>query len=901
MQTPLRLVAVAIFATLVLSGAGPVSVAPSSALFAQFDLPEEWKTQFWAEPEVKALLALESKAIAKLVPTQAGLRYCRCPNCDATEQEDPLRWNLATPDVLTCRRCKVVVPNDKFPAKDEKEKKVPEETIEVLPQVIHHYPYHVVDPEKQRYPDEHIFLAAKRDYEAREFLAKAALYAAVRAHERPPGVRDPVLTRLACVVILRFAQVYPAYATHYDQPNQPKFFQPAHVPPPYRRGFKTGKWDWTASLDVPLNLVIAYALLRDDPAIADAGRLLGDPDPVHTIEHDFFRASADFVRAQPDDYSERSLQAYRGLLAAGQVLNDPELIKEAHARLTTFAERGFYHDGYWRQGDPQAHRRVLGMIDGWINRLLLPASATPEANGPIERAEAPMLALARSAGAAVLMDPPISEIQPASWPALAFQPPPRHPILLGGAGVARLTVGQGPDSLDLELRGPDSFGSPHFQRLAVRLAIGGHTVLGDLDDLPPRPNGWDRATACHNTVVVDGLNQRESAVRAEEPAAGADVLFFAADPDFQVATLSDAHAYPRSTTRYRHTIVLAGGPRARYAASIFEVSGGVQHDQIYHAAPGLKARWQVSVPTTPPPATLLPPSIVHVPTARAEDGRWFVQAYGEFTPLSQAQITRPIQAWLTPSSGGTGVRLHMLSEGPATLFTAVSPDPKAPVIKGGELQRAGLILRKRLDDGTGLKSVFVTVFEPNGKSPALHRVGRVRSPEGTVVIYLETADGPEHLVINLNPGQSQTAPLADGRQVATDGPAVRVVGESLILAGGTFAESAGVRVTHPLTSGTLIRVVREPSENSRGWFQTATPIGDAADLSGRVLLIQHGDGSTRGWTIQRAETSPEGTRFHVVEEPGFQIDERTRDAQYYQFPRIRVPGPHQFWVLRIAR
>ena len=101
--------------------------------------------------------------------------------------------------------------------------------------------------------------------------------------------------------------------------------------------------------------------------------------------------------------------------------------------------------------------------------------------------------------------------------------------------------------------------APHFQRQALRLAVGGRPVLGDLDDLSATATGWDRATASHNTVVVDGLNQGEVLARAEAPTPGGDFLFFAADPDFQVATLDDPRAYPRSTTRYRQTIVAASG------------------------------------------------------------------------------------------------------------------------------------------------------------------------------------------------------------------------------------------------------------------------------------------------------------------------------------------------------
>ncbi|MDR3634884.1 MAG: heparinase II/III family protein [Isosphaeraceae bacterium] len=903
MRTPPAVASLVLVASLSLlaTGAGPPA-KPASApalLFSQFDLPQEWQTRFWAEPGVKALLALEPKALADMVPSQSGLRFCRCPACDATEEDNPLVWNAAKPKVITCRRCKVELPNDKLPAKDEKEKKVPEETVEVLPQRIHHYPYHAVEPEKQRYPDERIYLDAKRDYEVREFLAKAVLYAAVRAAERPAGARDPRLTGFACTLLLRFAQVYPAYAMHYDQLNEPKYFQPANLPPPYRRGFKTAKWDWTGSLDVPLNLVIAYALLRDDPALADAGRLLEEPNPARTIEHDLFRASAEFVRLQPDDFSELSLQAYRGMLAVGQLVSDPALIQESRTRLLAFSERGFYHDGLWRQGDSRAHRRVLSMIDGWINRLLAPTSVRGVAGG--DWVEAPMLALVRSASGALLGDPRTEDVQLASWPQPASRPATRQPKLLGGAGLARLAVGEGRDALDVELRGPDSLAAAHFQRLAVRFSVGGRPVLGDLDDLPPGGTGWERATAAHNTVVVDGLNQRESAIKSAVPAPGANVIFFAADPDFQVATLDDRFAYPSSTTRYRHTVAISATNAMHYAVSVFEVHGGLQHDQLFHAAPGLNGRWELSVPEAPPPATLLPPSIIYVPTARAEDGRWFVQAFGEFRLLGQAHVVRPAAGTLKPSQPAPSVRLHLLGDGPQTLYTAFSRDPSLPATSLEEQGRAGLIVRRRSADGAPLTSTFVTVYEPIGAGAGLRRVGRVQSPEGTVVIYLETNQSAEHLVVNLVPGRTQTVPLADGRKLRTDGPVVRVAQDAITLAGGTFAESASGRVDHPLITGKLTRAAREALGPSRGWFETDVDIPEPERFAGRELLVQHGDGSTHGWTIHQIERRSQGARLHVVEEPGFLISDATREAHYYQFPRTNVPGPHQFWVLDIAR
>ena len=893
--------AAAVLLVLILPAFGGAPADP----FAGFRLPAEWEAKFWAGADVAALFKLTPKQLADLVPTQAGVRHCRCPACEADEADNPLSWSVVKPKQLVCRACGVVVPNDKFPAKDDK-KNVPEDTVEVRPRVVHHYPYHAVEAAHQRYPDERLYLAAKIDNEAREFLAKAALYAALRYRDQAPGHKDRALARTACVILLRFAQVYPSYSTHYDQPGSTKLFDPADLPPPYRPGYRSARWGWTGSLEVPLNLVVAHALLRHDPALAEAGALLKVTEPARTIERDLFRASAEFVRRQPEAFNEAALQADRGILAVGRLLGDPELVRDAMARLDRLALGGFYHDGFWRQGTLSAHRRVVGQLDGWIERLLVGQGTS--ATAP----EVPMLALAEAAGAAVLTDPPSPELLQASWPAPAATTGRRGPILLGGTGLARLALGQGGDALDLELRSLDCFGPDRIVRQALRVGVAGRTVLDDLDERPGLASGFDHASVSHNTVVVDGLNQRESLAQAQEPAAGGNFVFFAADPDFQVVCLDDPRAYPQSVTRYRQTLVASSGARSRYALGIFEVEGGLQHDQFVHGPVGSSARWQLSVAAGPAPASLLPAGLTFVPTARAGGTRWFIQSYGELAPAAQGAITHPATAWCVAPSAtqsgtgpGLGVRLHLLGDTPLLAVTAVGPDPttQAGRTAAGEgAGQAALLLRRRVPDGSILKTTFVTVYEPVASAvPSLRRVGRVASAPGTVVVYAETEEGPEHLVVNLAAGTVVKVVLADGQTLTTDGLAVRVSARGLTLAGGTFAEHAGRRVDHQTVGGRVTRAVRQPSPGARGWFEIDRPSPDPGALAGRVILIRHGDGTTRGWTLQHAETTPAGTRFLVHEEPGFALDPTTRTAHYYQFPHAVAPGPHELRVCRIVR
>ena len=387
-----------------------------------------------------------------------------------------------------------------------------------------------------------------------------------------------------------------------------------------------------------------------------------------------------------------------------------------------------------------------------------------------------------------------------------------------------------------------------------------------------------------------------------EPAPGGDFLYFAADPDFQVAVLDDPRAYPRTTLAggYRQTVIVAAGERTRYAVAIFEVKGGAQHDQFFHGPLSETGRWLTSTATRPGPDTLLAKAIPFVASARADEGRWFVQSYGEFARIQQGQADRPSMAeW--HDAGRSALRLHLLDDAPYQVITALTPRTTGTE----EPNRAALLVRREAPGDQPLESTFVTVFDPTlGDSPAgnLVRVGRMNQTPGFVVLYLETPDGPEHLAISLQPGTLRKTQLADGRELTTDGRVVRARRDELMLAGGTVASLGGVTVRQPSLAGKILGATRFGSPESRGWFETDAEIPPRPDLVGRTLLIRHGDGTTHGWTLQKIERVAEKrTRLHVREEPGFAIEGKDRVARYYQFPGTTSVGPHTFKIATIAR
>ena len=196
-----------------------------------------------------------------------------------------------------------------------------------------------------------------------------------------------------------------------------------------------------------------------------------------------------------------------------------------------------------------------------------------------------------------------------------------------------------------------------------------------------------------------------------------------------------------------------------------------------------------------------------------------------------------------------------------------------------------------------------------GTTGQLGRVGRMNNTPGFVVLLLETPDGPEHLIVNLQPGILRKVPLADGRELATDGPGCPSPARRVdARRGGPSPTSAAWPYRQASWSGRVVAVGRSggpaaatgstspaTTTPSLGWFEVDATLPEALRVAGRTLHIRHGDGTTHGWTLMRVEPlGKRRSRLHVREEPGFTLEGSSRDptARYYQFPGTTSPGPH---------
>lgn len=619
-----------------------------------------------SEQDVPALLratervrALDEAALARMVPTQSGLLYIGCPNCQAGRQERQLDWSPERPGEIFCRFCKHRYPSVKYPMSKTLEVRNPRGETQ-------RYPYWE-NASGYRY-----YFAAKRDDLVRDYLATQArslalLYVATRNLD---------YARRSALILDRFAQVFPGWCYHFDYPFHQKEIYEGPVPPEkFRPGMRTARWSAWGYNDMPLPLLEAYDQIRD------AGVLSGEAK--QRIERDLFRTIADYMLANPEAYSNMSPRLWGSLVRVGRIVGERRYVDEPAARIRNMLRDRFYYDGFWAEGSPSYGRQTINSL-----RQVL------ELRG--DGVEDPDLRFA--AEALRMLHLPDGRPAPVhdTWAAVDGEPLPRsQPFLLPALGHAALAGGVGAGQWQAHLTWSGGYGHEHADALSLLVWTRGREALSDIGYTHTRYRAWTLASAAHNTVVIDERNQ------ASKAADGALRYFDASHPRVQAVSVDNLRAYPKLASRFRRTLVAVDG---LYLVDVFEVEGGSTHDYFLHGdadRPGAVVLPEAGSPVAPRAGW--------TPTRNEGESAPLLTpgyAYGFLRGEREMRVAR---AGAIEVGMPDGLRVRFLAEAGDRLYSGANPSIRAADEDDQQLEKflRGHFRARR----TGGRSVFVAVIE----------------------------------------------------------------------------------------------------------------------------------------------------------------------------------------------
>ena len=287
-------------------------------------------------------------------------------------------------------------------------------------------------------------------------------------------------------------------------------------------------------------------------------------------------------------------------------------------------------------------------------------------------------------------------------------------------GLVCLGFGRGKGAVQLYCDGGDSRrGHRHLAPLSLLLFAGGREVLPDLGYIADHPaNNWIRATASHNTVVVD-----ERSVRAVEHCVLNGLVEDGPFRFFDVTTRVAAEGDGKEVeARFRRAVLLLrksdGLP---IVVDVFDVEGGEVHDYVVRA--------------NDPEQVFDLPGTDRMERSPLFGGAWDPGPFGFRTagPASSATAT-----W------GRAHRLtaHVLTPcDEVVTFKSPAWRNQMEVFAEPQWSWEALVLRSR-----GGRSRFAVVYEIGDEEPSIGEAVLTEA-DPTVQVRLDTKDGPVEVVI----------------------------------------------------------------------------------------------------------------------------------------------------------
>jgi hypothetical protein len=366
--------------------------------------------------------------------------------------------------------------------------------------------------------------------------------------------------------------------------------------------------------------------------------------------------------------------------------------------------------------------------------------------------------------------------------------------------------------------GKGNSGHGHKDKLGINLIAFGFDLAADLGYpttfTHPKVEGWEKHTASHATVLIDGTNQEFASGSLE---------VYGKSPGMQVVSASGKRAYPGLAETYERTLWLVDASHSNhYIFDVFRVAGGKQHDYVFRSYSGEKGEnFSLDLPSGVE-------SVLQEGGSAAGQDVCFSKApgLGYMRDVSVAACNGQWSAnWRMGNEDETGIRLTMLGANGREILTAKG---EGYGFFGQSPLDACVLARDR-----GGNSVFVSILEPYQGDPFVKSVEQLELA-GAVGAKVNLEDREDILLQRIE-SSGVCRGEVDGVSVAFDAQFVRVTtrengAAELHLIDGCFLKFGEYRLDAPTSL--------------RGEVMSADPVDNSV-----VLHVSEGGMPESGDTI----------------------------------------------------
>ena len=818
--------------------------------------------------------SLSEADMLAMVPTQSGIYFTDCPNCDGGAQDRAdWKWTPEKPGQLTCKSCGETYPGNAKHPDDQMLR------IAAPGGVEHVYPYH------ERADGYRIFFRAHADFLARKHMAVqcqdlARQYAATG---------DENYGRRAALILDRFAQVYPGYAYKFDYPFREKLFSPCTKSTIKGIGaYRVSKWSWWAYMGVSQELIEAYDALRFWPGLDG----LGAGGARKRIEEDLLGGMMHFVMAIPETYTNMSPCMWRQFLYAGRVMGRDDWVEETLQRVDTFMRDRLLYDGFWLETSPSYCQQVVGAMNGVLKALdgyEAPQDAGAELEQILQRVRSSVRALKRAYASVKKPDGadiPVND----TWARRGRGRARTESRLLPGLGLAMLGGGEGGRQVLAWLNFTGGSGHKHNDALSIGLCGHGEELLRDIGYTHTAWRTWGVSMMSHNSVVVNGVESG----RDREHRDNRLRCFVTDRRGFHLTEAESLSAYAGTTTRYRRALMLVGADGSdAYLVDVFQVHGGTQHDWLLHGSASEDSTALVGgVALQSFDGTLMNPGTKFSYPKGESFGVGAAGAFGFIRRLQKGTAADAITLDLRLSSkSDIGTRTWLDTGGDATVFLGEAPRLRQAERRDDLLPtfKAPAFCTRRTGDN--LQSAFVAVHAPVSGAPTVRAV-HCKRLEGGVVVTIDRGDGRrDYAVIGFDGPLKGSVQTDDGILSFDAHWAIARANNGLVdelhLVDGTRIGLGDTVLDGEQSRTGVVRDWACAAEGKgRGWLEIPESL-PALDL-GTSILLTFADGTVHGFTPLSMEPVAGGVRIVVSEAPAFERDDD--GIRFTAYPKRGVKG-----------